>query len=70
MKPGMVFIGLGFELAVLIPSGLYLGQKVDEQMGWPGFATAGIAFAVLIAWVVHLSYLLKRFSTETEDKKE
>ena len=57
----LVFAGMGFELAGLIVGGLYLGQHIDETYGFSGLATAGIAFAVLAGWLIHLVVLLKKY---------
>ncbi|MCB9027162.1 MAG: hypothetical protein H6625_12640 [Bdellovibrionaceae bacterium] len=64
----IVFAGMGFELAGLIIGGLFFGQHLDKSYNLKGLATAGITFAVLLSWLVHLVFLLKKYQepdTET-----
>ena len=62
-KKAIVFCWNGVSnLLCLIVGGLYLGQHLDKTYELGGLATAGIAFAVLMSWLVHLVVLLKRFS--------
>ena len=68
-KKGLVFAGMGFELAGLIVGGLYLGKHLDDTYNLKGLATAGMAFTVLAGWLVHLVILIKSFekSSSTEN---
>lgn len=71
MRRGMVFMGLSFELVGLILGCLYIGSLIDKELGWSGYATAGLAVLGMAGWLIHLVSLLKKFSSEdtTNDKK-
>ena len=67
MDKGLVFLGSGFELVMVCVGGSYLGSYIDKQMGWNNYATAFLVIALLIAWFLHLLFLLKRFEETDGD---
>lgn len=70
MKPepnkSMAFMGMGFELVVLIIGAAYLGDKIDKHFGWPGYGSIVLILLFLISWFGHLLVLLKKMN-EDED---
>ena len=58
---GIVFAGLGMELAGLVIGSVSLGQKLDEIYGWQGYGVAGLTVLSMIGWLIHLIYMLKRW---------
>jgi hypothetical protein len=67
MNKGIVFMGIGFELIALCAGGFYLGEFIDNYMGWKVFASTYLVLAMMISWFVHLIYLLKRFEKDEND---
>lgn len=67
---GIVFMGMGFELAGLMVGALYLGQALDERFHTQGLAVAGLSFLVLMGWLYHLIVLLKSFMNQSESDKQ
>jgi F0F1-type ATP synthase assembly protein I len=65
----MVFMGMGFELVVLILAGAYAGDMIDKHFGWKGYASAALIVLFLISWFYHLMVLLKKVN-EDEEKNE
>lgn len=61
MKPGMIFMGMGFELVGLVIGCIYLGSVIDERFQWRGYATVGLIVISMVGWIVHLIVLLKRY---------
>lgn len=57
----LMFVGVGFELLILVMGFIYLGQIIDETYKTKGLATIVCIFLALISWVVHLIHLLKRW---------
>lgn len=66
MNKGMVFIGVGFELVVVVMAGVYLGGAVDKWMGTNGIATMVLMLLMLAGWFVHLFVLLKKFDDDAK----
>lgn len=68
----MVFMGMGFELVVLILGAAYLGKFIDDKLGWAGYATASLILLFLLSWFWHLMVLLKKVNEaeEAEEKKD
>lgn len=67
MGKGIVFMGVAFELVAMCVGGYFLGEFVDERMGWKNLASTYLVLVLLIGWFVHLIYLLRRFEKENED---
>ena len=61
-RQGFVFVGLGLEAVLLVVGAIFLGQKIDEAMGWQGLATVGLLVLGLMGWFVHLLRLIGQFS--------
>lgn len=61
---GVVFFGIGFELVAMCVGGYFLGQFIDDYMGWKAFASTYLVLVLLISWFVHLFYLLRKFERE------
>lgn len=57
---GLLFVGIGFELVVIVLGGVFVGQHLDKWLNWPGYGTAAIVIVLLIAWFHRLITLLKR----------
>ncbi len=67
MGKGIVFMGVSFELVAMCVGGYYLGEFVDERMGWKNYASTYLVLVLLVGWFVHLIYLLRRFEKENDD---
>lgn len=65
---GIVFLGIGFELIAMCVGGYFMGDYIDQQMGWNGFARTYLVLALLVSWFTHLFYLLRKFEREAEDE--
>ena len=61
---GMVFMGMGFELVVLVLAGAYAGDMIDKYYGWKGYATATFIVLFLCSWFYHLLVLLKKVNED------
>lgn len=61
MDSRIVFLGIGFELVALCAGGYFLGEFIDQQMGWKTTASTYLVLVLLIGWFVHLIYLLRQF---------
>ena len=66
MDKAVVFLGSGFELIMVCLGGTYLGNYIDQKMGWANYATAGVVIVLMIGWFIHLIYLLRRFDKSNE----
>jgi uncharacterized membrane protein len=64
---GIVFLGIGFELVAMCVGGFYLGQAIDDHYGWKSIASTYLVLVLLVAWFVHLFYLLRKFEKENDD---
>ncbi len=60
-RKGIVFAGLGFELAGLVIASVSFGGKIDEIYGFPGYGVAGLTVLSMIGWLVHLIFMLRRW---------
>lgn len=60
-RAGLVFLGLGFELMAMFLVGAYVGDALDKHFGWPNYGFLGMIVVMLIAWVTHFVFLVKRF---------
>ncbi len=68
-KKGLVFMGVAFELVGMCFGGYFLGEYIDEKMGWKNWAATYLVLILLVGWFVHLIYLLRRFEKDVEDSK-
>lgn len=64
---GIVFLGIGFELVAMCVGGYFLGEFIDQYMGWKAFASTYLVLILMISWFVHLIYLLRRFEKEENE---
>jgi hypothetical protein len=64
---GVIFLSIGFELIGICTGGYYLGDFIDQKMGWKAVGSTYLVLLLLIGWFVHLIYLLRRFETENDD---
>lgn len=60
-RKGIVFAGLGFELAGLVIASVTFGGKIDEVYGWPGYAVAGLTVLSMVGWLIHLIFMINRW---------
>ena len=60
-KKGIVFAGLGFELAGLVIASVTFGGQLDAHYGWAGYGVAGLTILSLIGWLFHLIFMLQRW---------
>jgi hypothetical protein len=67
MGKGIVFMGIAFELVAMCVGGYFLGDFVDQKMGWKNWASTYLVLILLIGWFIHLIYLLRRFEKENDD---
>ncbi len=59
MKKAATFIGIGFELIVLVWFANALGENLDKRFGWDG---SGSTYGVLVAfvfWFIHMIVMAK-----------
>jgi hypothetical protein len=63
---GIVFLGIGFELIAMCGGGYFLGDFIDQKMGWKSTASTYLVLSLLIGWFVHLIYLLRKFEKDSE----
>ena len=63
---GIVFLGIGFELVAMCLGGHYLGEFIDAHYGWKAVASTYLVLALLIAWFLHLFYLLRKFEKDDD----
>lgn len=61
---GMVFMGMGFELVILILAGAYFGGLIDSYFGWEGYAALVLILLFLCSWFYHLLVLLKKVNED------
>ena len=60
------FIGLGFELVVLVLAMLWIGGKIDTHFGWNGLAAAFGMILALISWVTHLLIVVRSLAKDSK----
>ena len=58
----MVFMGMGFELVILVLGAAYLGKYIDEYFGTAGYWTAGLIVCFMISWFYHLIVLIRKIN--------
>ena len=63
----LAFVGIGFELAVLIIAASYFGQQIDNYMGWNGYAMITFVILFFASWVIHLVVLMKKFMDDDDE---
>lgn len=68
-QSGLIFMGLGFELAAVFLAGIWIGGVVDDYMGWKSLGLLTVTGSLFIAWVTHFAYLIKRFMKTSNDSK-
>ncbi|OQW47762.1 MAG: hypothetical protein A4S09_14485 [Proteobacteria bacterium SG_bin7] len=67
MKKAATFLGIGFELIVLVWFADAIGENLDKKFGWGG---SGSAYGVLIAfvlWFIHMVIMAKGAMNDEED---
>ena len=64
MDKGIMFLGIGFELIMMCVGGAYLGNMIDQKMGWNNIATASLVIILLIGWFIHLFVLIRRYEKD------
>ena len=62
----LVFASIGFELVGLVIGCYYLGQILDEKFQTKGLIFVILTFFAIIAWLVRVIWLLKKFQKEDE----
>lgn len=60
-NPGVMFIGVGFELFALVLGGIYVGQTLDEYYNLGGWGEKLILGAVMLSWSFHFYVLIRRY---------
>ncbi|MBL7686491.1 MAG: hypothetical protein JNJ49_00545 [Bdellovibrionaceae bacterium] len=63
-RNAMIFIAMGLEAVVAVLAGLWLGRYFDSDLGGRGLGPAAGAFLFLIAWIIHLFAMVRRFERE------
>ena len=69
-NPGVIFIGVGFELFALVLGGIYFGQALDEYYQLNGWGEKGVLAAVLLSWSFHFYILIRRYMRYLEKEEE
>lgn len=65
-RQGYVFIGVGFELLVVVYGSTYLGKKIDAYYGTDGTFTNWLFVLCIASWLFHFIFLLVRFQKNLE----
>ena len=68
MNKGIFFFGIGFELVAMCIGGYFLGEFIDQQMGWKATASTYLVLVLLLSWFFHLFILLRKFEREHADE--
>ncbi|MCB0369084.1 MAG: hypothetical protein KDD45_06430 [Bdellovibrionales bacterium] len=66
MNKYILFIGIGFELVGLIVGAIYLASFLEEKYGNKGTISAGLILIALVAWFVHIYYLLRKLYSDSK----
>jgi 4-amino-4-deoxy-L-arabinose transferase-like glycosyltransferase len=61
MDKAVIFLGIGFELVALCGAGVFLGQLIDQWMGWQNAGTLIMVLSFLVLWFFHLFFLIQKF---------
>ncbi len=63
MKP-LQFLAVGFELAILIIAGVFIGLKLDEHFKTNGILVALLLMLILTGWIIRIVRLNQKFERE------
>lgn len=63
----LIFAGIGLELIGIELAMAWIGHSIDQEMGWPGFAIAGLLILGLVGWLVHVVRLLQHVVDDEEE---
>ena len=66
----LIFTGVVFELFGLCLGGFYLGDLIDQHMGWKNFAAPFMVLLLFVGWIVHLIYLLKQYEKDESNSDQ
>ena len=61
-----VFIGIGFELVILLVGAIQLGNFIEAKYDLKGLGLTGLCLGALIAWMTHVIVLAKKIEAEDE----
>lgn len=67
-RSAMVFFALGIEVVGLVLAGFFLGQAIDEKLGWGGLGTLLCVLAGLGGFLLHVIIYFNKFSRDGEEK--
>lgn len=68
-NPGVMFIGVGFELFALVIGGMYFGKAVDDYYKLNGLGEKIVLGAVLLSWCFHFYILIRRYMKSIEEEE-
>lgn len=58
----MAFLGIGFEIVILIILALLVGQAIDESMKWKGIGMTAMICLAFLLWGVHIWSIVKKYN--------
>ena len=70
MQKFLVFSAVGLEIGFLIYAAYWIGGVLDERYHSNGLIFVILAFAMLIAWMIQVIWLARRFQKEDESSPE
>jgi membrane protein DedA with SNARE-associated domain len=65
MQKFLIFSGIGAELGGLILIAFFVGRYLDESYQTKGLIFLGLTLTFLVAWFIHIVWLLKRLQKQT-----
>ena len=63
-----VFLGIGFELVAAVLVGIYFSEFLEKKFNSKGYITMAVLFLILVAWFIHITFLLKE--TKKDDPND
>lgn len=69
-NPGYLFLGIGFELVILVLGASYVGPKLDEVYHLNGWGSRIAYAAVSISWLFHIVLLTKKYLLYLEQEEQ
>ena len=64
----LVFLGIGFELVAAVVAGTYFCEFLEKKYNSKGYITMAVLFVILVAWFIHITFLLKE--TKKDDPND
>ena len=65
-----IFIGMGFELGIVVIGALYVGGMLDDHYKTKGVFAASLMMVCFFSWVFHFIVLLRKFQKELDEEEQ